>query len=869
MADANTFDSSSFIAMNELARRQNREWEEQQRKSQTIFRRSISESVSGLKLLSGSTQQTAASLDRFVKFANLGAFSGAITAAISSLSDMSRTYTKMSDVGQMFGGSMFEMQKQAGESGLTLEDFAASVSKGSLVIARMNADQLKGVRGFTDYQKGVRENLKGFGYFGMTLSEVTDVTSSYAETLRMTGQWEKMTNEQRKGATVGFIKDMQGLAEVTGKSRDALMKQTAQVVSAPDISSAMANMTADQSRAITGTIGTLVATMGETTGKLFSELVVQKGATWAAPSAMEMIKAGKGNLVDQFEQLRQDTMSGKIKEGSIELFTALDNIKKSIASDESIHAGGWMQLSDRTKGVADKLLAVEQSMGGLKDPATEAAKYLKAQNDALDPVTVAILNFKTNIDALSGAFRQGFYNGIVKSMMGGAKATDHFEDSLKQMNQMFEEFGKVAGVLVSGAVDVIPTLIEAFKLLTGTMQFFEKIIENILSLFGLGNHAKTIASTAVMIGAVVAAFKLKRFASMILNAGVVKINTGRLDRGLDELDGSGGSRRRGRGGAGDQLDLDFGEEKSKSVAKSRIGRMFGNGSRGQMMAGRLGGFITGMVASTMANSIIDKISPEDSDTKEIIKDGVDVSLTTALTVFGPMLAKGIVQAVTMAVTAAGGAAVAAGGLAAGGLLAAGAEAGRQQAPMVDDQGNVIGNWGGRDESSNPAYKNPLGPISGAAATARPVTAPPDDTLAIEMFKAQMLTASPGLAPLAGDPLQAANSDDIYKALTVMTPAVMADAMKFVSDVSNRGFLTEPIKETDSFEVLKNRLVDVEALAALDKGKIAAGDTSKQEELNASINESLQIMKALLNRGVQQREDQASRDKTQLLWNALQ
>jgi muramidase (phage lysozyme) len=53
--------------------------------------------------------------------------------------------------------------------------------------------------------------------------------------------------------------------------------------------------------------------------------------------------------------------------------------------------------------------------------------------------------------------------------------------------------------------------------------------------------------------------------------------------------------------------------------------------------------------------------------------------------------------------------------AAGALVAAGGVAGRMEAPMTDDYGRVIGNFGGRDESSNPAFNNPLNaPTSGQA-----------------------------------------------------------------------------------------------------------------------------------------------------------
>ena len=55
-----------------------------------------------------------------------------------------------------------------------------------------------------------------------------------------------------------------------------------------------------------------------------------------------------------------------------------------------------------------------------------------------------------------------------------------------------------------------------------------------------------------------------------------------------------------------------------------------------------------------------------------------------------------------AVAGAAGTGLGALGMAAGATLGAGAAAGAMQVPMVDDQGRVIGNWGGKDEGKNPA-----------------------------------------------------------------------------------------------------------------------------------------------------------------------
>jgi len=169
------------------------------------FDQGLKATTESMKTLHGSASDAAYTLQKMVGW---GAFGVAVGGLISGLTDMSRTYNKLTDVGQHFGGSIFEMQQAAGASGLTLEQFATQVTKNSTLIAQMGDTQTKGIEAFSAYQRSIRTNLKEFGYYGMTLSQVNEASGDFAETLRESGQWGKMTEAQRSAATVGFIKNV-------------------------------------------------------------------------------------------------------------------------------------------------------------------------------------------------------------------------------------------------------------------------------------------------------------------------------------------------------------------------------------------------------------------------------------------------------------------------------------------------------------------------------------------------------------------------------------------------------------------------------------------------------------------------------------
>src|ERR1044072_827576 len=183
--------------MDAYFRNQQRLYEQQMRKNMGTFTRGVNDLVTTMKVLQGNTQAASMGFSQLVKFLGLGAFSTAITAAINGLQDMARTYNRLTDVGVDFNGSMLEMERQAGAAGESLEEMGRQIVKNSTVISQMSSDQLKGVDTFNRFQRGVRDNLKQFGYYGMTMSQVNDASGEYLETLRETGQLDRLDNDKQ------------------------------------------------------------------------------------------------------------------------------------------------------------------------------------------------------------------------------------------------------------------------------------------------------------------------------------------------------------------------------------------------------------------------------------------------------------------------------------------------------------------------------------------------------------------------------------------------------------------------------------------------------------------------------------------------
>ena len=449
-----------------------------------LFKKAISSATDSLKLLHGSTEHASHALREVVGW---GAMGGALMTLIGHIGDVSKTYGKLIDVGQTFGGSMFEMQRQAGDSGLTLEQFASSVTKGSAAIVSLGANQTNAIESFNKYQKGVRSNLQQFGFYGMSLSDLTDVTASYADTLRMTGHWEKLGNLERSKATSDFIQSIQGLAAAAGTSRDELMKQAMDVAKQPDMGAALAAMTESQMQNVTATLASVGANLGEPVKKLAEDWVKYGGQMQFSPEAQKWRDAGMSKQIDQVSLIMENSMRG-VKVGSEEFFARQKAIVDSISRDDRLRPGGMMQAANPEMYAAAQT-AVMTARGRLDNASEAAQRFADAMNKSMEPVTRALVLFKSNLELTTGAFRKGFYDGIVTSMLHGSDDVTAFNDSLKKLDDTLEDFGKSAGVVFSLLIDVIPALVGAFEVLAFVVSNVSSFFEGMFKAVGLGGSS--------------------------------------------------------------------------------------------------------------------------------------------------------------------------------------------------------------------------------------------------------------------------------------------------------------------------------------------------------------------------------------------
>tara|TARA_B100000035_G_C21034480_1_gene570128 strand:- start:939 stop:3596 length:2658 start_codon:yes stop_codon:yes gene_type:complete len=138
------------------------------------------------------------------------------------------TFRDLSNTGVDFGGSLFDVQQKATQTGLSLEIFAGAISEGSANLAQMFGGATQGARMFTELQRNLKDTVPQLMKLGVSMEDIGEFTNDYLEIQKISGRYQGMTARQLAKGTTDYIKQLDGLAKVTGMSR----KQAAEALRA-------------------------------------------------------------------------------------------------------------------------------------------------------------------------------------------------------------------------------------------------------------------------------------------------------------------------------------------------------------------------------------------------------------------------------------------------------------------------------------------------------------------------------------------------------------------------------------------------------------------------------------------------------------
>ena len=149
----------------------------------------------------------------------LGGFAGYIDNTVS-------TFRTLSATGAAFGNDMMETRRSAAQMGVSLDEFAGLITNNAGNLAALGGSVTLGAERF----KKMNDNIKKSGDFaalknmGFTVEEVNEGMGDYIDQQRRMGTLQGKSTAELASGSADYLKQIDLLAKVTGKTREEAEK---------------------------------------------------------------------------------------------------------------------------------------------------------------------------------------------------------------------------------------------------------------------------------------------------------------------------------------------------------------------------------------------------------------------------------------------------------------------------------------------------------------------------------------------------------------------------------------------------------------------------------------------------------------------
>jgi hypothetical protein len=375
-----------------------------------------------------------------------GVFGAVAAAAEKQLG----SYQALANSGATFGGSMLAMTNAASGAGLTVEQFSKIVASNGQAMVALGGTTEQGAKRFADLgkkmkQSGLGDELLRMGY---STEGVNQGMASYIQVMGSNGRLQNASTAQLAAGSATYMKELDGLAKITGSTREEKQKEMEALAKDAQVEAAMQHLDDKQRQQMLSYItsfpkaqqgaikdmlatGTITTEEGVKMAAMYPELARQSqafGRTLAAGGTIskEAMNTAKNSAIAEARERNKN----------------LSSVGKFNKEMGDTYAGG-AQLA-------------RQSIDGLSKASKEQTDTIKNADQA-----AALEKSKQRLAEFSNAFTNFLANsGLIDVMMSAFETLGTFVTAVS-----VPVFNVFASVLKSITPFITDTLVPAFQIL--------------------------------------------------------------------------------------------------------------------------------------------------------------------------------------------------------------------------------------------------------------------------------------------------------------------------------------------------------------------------------------------------------------------
>ena len=240
----------------------------------------------GGALLTGQTQLTAYSS---AIAQNTGLFGKSVGALVDGLATYAESalseYQALTNIGATFGKEIKDIKVSAAEMGLTVEEMTSFIKSNNRSLRAFGGTTDVAIARFKALSNTVLDSaelgtqLRKLGY---TTSDINEGLALYGEISDANSRSDRLSVQQQAAAAKNLMVELDGLAKLTGKSRDALADEMKEKRRQGDINAFLSGKTAEEQAAFTKELAVIQAKLGDNAAAAFTDIALRGAPTTEA-----------------------------------------------------------------------------------------------------------------------------------------------------------------------------------------------------------------------------------------------------------------------------------------------------------------------------------------------------------------------------------------------------------------------------------------------------------------------------------------------------------------------------------------------------------------------------------------------------------
>ena len=436
---------------------------------------------------------------------------GSLGVAAEAADRAYNEYTKLSEIGASFGGSMNDMINAATGAGLTMQQFNSIVKDNGPAMMALGGTTEQGAKRFAQLGKQMRQSEVGDRLLrlGFTTEQVNSGMASYINIVRSTGQLQGMSTKQLAESSGRYLTDLNELARITGQSVDEKKKEAEALAKDVQFRASMQKLSAEEQAQMINMINAypeahrtaikdMIATGSITTeeGRKFQQLYPEAAANFRSYNSV--IKSGRAisKAEQEAQRNRYIDESKSTLQRNQQLLTFsrdFDQIGAGIIEAQAMQKDAYAKAAAESRKISSQSGATAEQIAKFKQKIAQTSNEMTKSMispDALKALESAFSGLSKIVTGIVGPVMGALFKviGIVVDTFGSVlgpvidaavAAFQPFIEGFHFIIDLFKAFLAPAIVLVSGILN--STLVPAVKIVAKVLSIMIDVVKTILT----------------------------------------------------------------------------------------------------------------------------------------------------------------------------------------------------------------------------------------------------------------------------------------------------------------------------------------------------------------------------------------------------